>query len=79
MRNTCPESFEDVTFSIQIEEPKTGEQLDTSEIVLKGTTLGLATRGFVQNVQLRIESRNWTWYMTPLRARHAVRDLLPTP
>jgi hypothetical protein len=69
VRNVCQTDLSDLSFRIEVSRKKTGELLDTAEILLKGTAFASTTRGFVQNVQLRIPSPDWTWDMTPERAR----------
>jgi len=67
VRNNCPRELTDVTFSIVVVKKKTYEQLDTSELTVKGTIPPYSTRGIEENVHLRIAVPDWEWNITPSR------------
>ena len=71
VRNSCPSDFSDLILRVEAFRKNTDEQLDSAEVVLHGTTSAFSTRGFVQNVQLRIPRPDYDWNMTPVGARLA--------
>ncbi len=69
VQNICNSDFTDVTFTIVVRNKNGSEVLDTAELTLKGTLARYSTRGFVEEIQLRIEQQGWQWDITPDRAK----------
>ena len=69
VRNNCQRDISDVTFIVVVNKKDTNEQLDTSELILKGTTAANTTRGLEQDVHLRIAGREWDWNIYPINGR----------
>jgi len=69
VQNTCGLAFADIVFDIHVSSKDGSESLDSDELTLKGTLAPYSTRGFVQEVQLRIEQQGWNWNMSPSRAK----------
>lgn len=69
VHNNCERDILDVTFFIVAYKKDSFEQLDTSELTLKGTIAAHSTRGIEENVHLRIAVRDWGWNIYPTSGR----------
>jgi hypothetical protein len=68
LTSACYVTFSDVAFDVTVT-AKDGSVLDSGELLLKGTVAPMATRGFEQQIHLRIDKPGWTWTMSPSRAQ----------
>ena len=69
VRNNCQREISDITFFIVAYKKDSFEQLDASELTLKGTIAAASTRGIEENVHLRIAVRDWGWNIYPTNGR----------
>jgi hypothetical protein len=65
VENSCALRFEHVVFEVAVGTKDT--PLDSGELTLEGTILPFETRGFVQEIPLRIDKSGWTWSIWPIR------------
>jgi hypothetical protein len=71
VRNNCERDISEVTFFIVAFKKDSFEELDTTELTLKGAIAANSTRGIEENVQLRITLKDgaWAWNIYPTSGR----------
>lgn len=83
VHNNCYREIWDITFAIVVYkkdrfgriDTNTAEQLDTSDLILKGPVPALSTTGIEENVHLRVAVRDgvWGWSIYPIDGRFGPR------
>jgi hypothetical protein len=65
LRNNCAKEFSEVKLSIHVFRKGTEDELDSTELAVAGAIQPNSTRGFEQNVHLRIVAKDWEWHINP--------------
>jgi hypothetical protein len=79
--NNCYSEMSDIKFFIVVSKKKNSEQLDTAELILRGTIPAHSTRGIEEDIHLRIAVRDgdWQWNMYPVDGRFVPGPGKPAP
>jgi hypothetical protein len=65
--HTCSHDITDLTLTLDVYQKGTFEELDSAVLTLKGTIPAHTTRGFVEEVHLRLPENGWEWYIEPIK------------